>query len=701
MSQTLLELQEALRNLPMSSVQKVAKGAHRQVPQWMGMDEIKRRRDNTESAAGEAAEKEMRQRPMIEEYLEQSAGVMGPGGGGMSSASPGQSMLSGMPQQSSGPPMPPQAAGPPMPPQAAGPPQIPGYADGGPIGMGDEIASGIDWRNIPGMVSREHLIAHQRGYSGEGDWRFKGILPKAPGNRKRFRGGIPGLPDAGTGLSGLLSGATGVPGYHEGGGVAHSHPELDPSKWNFEVFDDRGGPRTSPHLNTSEKLRKFPHLMARPSLRKIRMELGMERALKELEPGPWRGGPEAEVRRRGGDWWNPAWTSPGTKHIEEFNTGGRVGGLPTLGYANGGQPVSAAELQRIIDRLTSLREAGKWISRDQGMGSSALPAGAGQYIYRPSGSEDLARYREDITSRLGSVLPKGYDDWFGAPDIPSYLTGLVAQAEAGDPSALETIRLIQSYSGTPEISEYMHGPIAQERRAEEALALGMQSPLGVAQAKQAEADAKAEKLQRIFKHDQATPGTPATARAARTPQAADTGYIPDNVKRLQEDLLRLEGQIPTKREDMIQALAMAGATTMAGESPYAMTNIGQGLQAGVAGYSDLRNKRQEQLQTVTGTRANLEEVGEIAKARREATRQRASAAAMRGRGSRSDDTYLSFEDWFELFGHEFGTGHAARMAARRQWVLEKAQAGAMYGGGQSGSGPRYIGSMDAAGNLNS
>jgi hypothetical protein len=165
MSMTLLDYQELLRNLPQEQIVRLAqKGDPRS---WMAGDELKRREEMYSAAAAEQSEQDTQPRNIMEEYIAKASGMgaappapQGP---------PGMSPPGPMPQ---GPPMaPPMPQGQPMaPPMPAGPPQASGYAEGGRVGTEE-----VDWRSIPGMVSREHLIAHQRGYSGEGDWRFKGI----------------------------------------------------------------------------------------------------------------------------------------------------------------------------------------------------------------------------------------------------------------------------------------------------------------------------------------------------------------------------------------------------------------------------------------------------------------------------------------------------------------------------------------------
>ena len=642
MARTLLELQEALRNVPMKSVQKVAKGAHREVPQWMGMDEIKRRREMAESAQGEAAEKKMGERPMIEEYLQQSAGVMNPGGGG---TPPGQSMLSGMPGQSMPSGMPQQAAGPPMPPQAAGPPMPPGYAGGGGISMGD-----TDWRNVPGMVSREHLIAHQRGYSGEGDWRFKGILPESAGrpnetaprpyNVEAIMGGAMGgaMPTAG----GMMPPQGIPPAPSVGGGAPPGAGERGGLDLGFDLPGGRFS-RTIPEGEMDDSQRSRYESILRALESRKRMGLDVLRGAGPPMPPQAAGPPQVP------------------------------------GYAEGGQPVSAAELQRIIERLQRQRSSvanidggGTWLGR-------LLMTDEAQ-AEMDEMSQDYSSHRKDLQGKLSAVLPESVVS--GDVDLDSYLRSLSTAAAAGDDPSIQTIRLIESYGATPTLDEYSTEGAKTERRAAEEAELFKESPFHAA----------AEKVNRYSFSPRRPAAQPAAPARAAAP-AASTGYVTDNVKKLQEDLLRLEGQIPSKKDDALLALAMAGAATMAGQSPYAMSNIGQGLHAGLSGYSDMRNQRQEQLQQVTGTRAGLEEVGEIANARREATAARAAAAA--GRSAPSAPEFMDYDTWFASYGGLYETG----LEAYRAYVQEVAQATGNVGAPGSRPDLRLAGRMDVAGNM--
>lgn len=646
MARTLLELQEALRNVPMGTVQKVAKGSHREVPQWMGMDEIKRRREMSEAAQGESSEKQMGQRPMIEEYLQQSAGVMGSSGGGTPPAPTGQPMFSGMPQQ---------AAGPPMPPQAAGPPQIPGYAGGGrvPFDRFNMSGSETDWRKVPGMVSHDHLIAHQRGYSGEGDWRFKGILPESAGRSNET---APRPLDVEAIMGGAMGGAMPPTGGMMPPQVGPSAPSANGG--TPPGAGERGGLDLGFDLPGGRFQRVIPEGEMDDSQR-ARYE-SLLRALK----GRNSMGTALDVLRGAGPPMPP-----------------HAGGPPQIpGYAEGGQPVNAAELQRIIDRIMQLRDR-----------ANAPTKG----LLEPHYAGDVGSYREARESDLASVLPEGYDDWFGAPDIPSYLTGLVAQAESGDPSALETISRIQSLADVPDVKEYRTGPMAAERRAQEVMALGAQSPIAVeAEAHKKRVEFQDKKLAEYNKRYGITPGgSAAPARAAAPAATAESGFQSDNLKRLQESLLQLEKQIPGKKDDALMALAMAGATTMAGQSPYAMSNIGQGLQAGFAGYTDLRDRRQEQLRSVTGARAGLEEIHELANARREATEQRASASAARSAPSAPE--YMDYDTWFDQYGGLYESG----LEAYRAYVQEVAVLTGNVGSPGSRPQLRLAGRMTPDGSL--
>ena len=656
MARTLLELQEALRNVPMGTVQKVAKGAHREVPQWMGMDEIKRRREMSEAAQGESSEKQMGQRPMIEEYLQQSAGVMGSSGGGTPPAPTGQPMFSGMPQQAAGPPMPPQAAGPPMSPQAAGPPQIPGYAGGGRVPT--------DWRKVPGMVSHDHLIAHQRGYSGEGDWRFKGILPESAGRSNET---APRPLD----VEAIMGGAMGGAMPPTGGMVP---PQVGPSAPSANGgtppgAGERGGLDLGFDLPGGRFQRVIPEGEMDDSQR-ARYE-SLLRALK----GRNSMGTALDVLRGAGPPMPPH--AGGPPQIPGYAEGGRV---PTIGYANGNQPVNVAELQRIIERLQRQRSSvanidggGTWLGR-------LLMTDEAQ-AEMDEMSQDYSSHRKDLQGKLSAVLPESVVS--GDVDLDSYLRSLSTAAAAGDDPSIQTIRLIESYGATPTLDEYSTEGARAERRAVEEAELFKESPF----------HAEAEKVKRYSFSPRRPAAQPARASATATAATAESGFQSDNLKRLQESLLQLEKQIPGKKDDALMALAMAGATTMAGQSPYAMSNIGQGLQAGLSGYTDLRDRRQEQLRSVTGARAGLEEIHELANARREATEQRAAAAAARSAPSAPE--YMDYDTWFDQYGGLYENG----LEAYRAYVQEVA---ALTGNvGAPGSRPqlRLAGRMTPDGSL--
>ena len=65
----LLELQELLRNIPMGAVKGAAGGQHPTVPQWMAMDEIKRRGENMKAEQAQKSEEGIQDSAMIEQYL--------------------------------------------------------------------------------------------------------------------------------------------------------------------------------------------------------------------------------------------------------------------------------------------------------------------------------------------------------------------------------------------------------------------------------------------------------------------------------------------------------------------------------------------------------------------------------------------------------------------------------------------------------
>lgn len=74
----------------------------------------------------------------------------------------------------------------------------------GPI---QNVESAPDWREVPGMQSQEHLTAHRRGYTGEGDWRYQGLLdrPSYPGAEMMGQP-VPQIPMRRSGLGGLAIG---------------------------------------------------------------------------------------------------------------------------------------------------------------------------------------------------------------------------------------------------------------------------------------------------------------------------------------------------------------------------------------------------------------------------------------------------------------------------------------------------------------
>jgi hypothetical protein len=157
MTANLLELQEMLRNLDMRSVRRVAQGQSGKAAQLLGVDEIKRRREQMQEAQANEAEQQMQQPPMVDQYLAMSQQMMG-----QAPAMP--PTMPGPPQQGIGSMMPPQA-----PPQMASAPPPPQMASapppGPPVQMmagGGAVGGGMDLMHRPkigklGIV--EHLIS--------------------------------------------------------------------------------------------------------------------------------------------------------------------------------------------------------------------------------------------------------------------------------------------------------------------------------------------------------------------------------------------------------------------------------------------------------------------------------------------------------------------------------------------------------------
>jgi hypothetical protein len=90
------------------------------------------------------------------------------------------------------------------------------------------------------------------------------------------------------------------------------------------------------------------------------------------------------------------------------------------------------------------------------------------------------------------------------------------------------------------------------------------------------------------------PEVKSTTSTAAAPAAAPTGptaYEQYAEKRLQD--AAAAGASKQEMRDLGLALMMAGAKTLSGKSQYAMQNIGEGLEAGVAGYTGLQQKRAE------------------------------------------------------------------------------------------------------------
>ena len=151
MSANLLELQEMLRNLDMGSVQRVAQGQSGKAAQLLGMDEIRRRREQMQEAQANEAEQQMQQPPMVDQYLAMSQQMQGIGSipgapyGPMSGGDPRAGYGHGMPPQMKqmAPAQPPQQ----MPPRT--------FAGGGPVG-------GSDLMNRPKMGNMgivEYLVS--------------------------------------------------------------------------------------------------------------------------------------------------------------------------------------------------------------------------------------------------------------------------------------------------------------------------------------------------------------------------------------------------------------------------------------------------------------------------------------------------------------------------------------------------------------
>ena len=114
----LLELQELLRNIPMGAVKGAAGGQHPTVPQWMAMDEIKRRGENMKAEQAQKSEEGVQDPAMIEKYLAAAQQLEG-----------GQPPM-GQPPMGQPPMGQPPMGQPPMGPPQMGPPQQ------GPPGMG-------------------------------------------------------------------------------------------------------------------------------------------------------------------------------------------------------------------------------------------------------------------------------------------------------------------------------------------------------------------------------------------------------------------------------------------------------------------------------------------------------------------------------------------------------------------------------------
>ena len=71
----LVQLQERLRDVPMQALMQYANGANPQVPPFLALGELNRRKKMQEGAAAEQA-KEMEGAPTIKEQIEQSTGLL-------------------------------------------------------------------------------------------------------------------------------------------------------------------------------------------------------------------------------------------------------------------------------------------------------------------------------------------------------------------------------------------------------------------------------------------------------------------------------------------------------------------------------------------------------------------------------------------------------------------------------------------------
>lgn len=157
MANTLLDYQELLRNLPMPDVKSMTKSGHPVIPQWMAMDEVKRRMEMQKAAEAESAEQKMGQRPMVEEYFNMAQSLEG---------QPSDFSM-GSPQG-----QPPMASPTDMmgPPDTMGPPQ--GFQEGGRVPSVGEVAKSFTPEEM------RELYARQQRYKRRA-WEPEGLYPGA------------------------------------------------------------------------------------------------------------------------------------------------------------------------------------------------------------------------------------------------------------------------------------------------------------------------------------------------------------------------------------------------------------------------------------------------------------------------------------------------------------------------------------------
>jgi len=71
----LVQLQERLRDVPMQALMQYANGANPQIPPFLALGELNRRKKMQESAAADQAQ-EMEGAPTVKQQIEQAAGLM-------------------------------------------------------------------------------------------------------------------------------------------------------------------------------------------------------------------------------------------------------------------------------------------------------------------------------------------------------------------------------------------------------------------------------------------------------------------------------------------------------------------------------------------------------------------------------------------------------------------------------------------------